>query len=60
MTTMADLKSARRRDRVEVPDLAPKKEVRGGGSSVLHLNEPPLPIPPPGFVVSEREQEPNE
>ncbi|HEY0370083.1 MAG TPA: hypothetical protein VGC85_10830 [Chthoniobacterales bacterium] len=40
-----------RRPRVKLPDLVPAKAAHGG-SAVLHPNEAPLPIPPPGFVMS--------
>jgi hypothetical protein len=32
-------------------DLSPREDARGGGNGILR-NEPPLPIPPPGFIIS--------
>ncbi len=47
---MADNPSDVRKPRVKVEDLVPRKDACGGGG--LRLNEPPLPIPPPGFIKS--------
>ena len=50
MISMADAPRASEKRRVNLRDLTPRKEV-SGGHGVLHPETPPLPIPPPGFVV---------
>ena len=57
MISMADASPRREKPRLKLPDLTPRKDARGGGHTVLHPETPPLPIPPPGFVVR---SEPNE
>ncbi len=41
-------KSAKKKLRIKMRDLIPRKETRGGGT--LYPNDPPLPIPPRGFI----------
>jgi hypothetical protein len=45
----------RKKQQIKLPDLTPAKDVKGG--TALHLGEPPLPIPPPGFIDSGRSGE---
>jgi hypothetical protein len=47
----AGKKSAGKKTRVKVRDLPPLKAPKGGRSAILR-NDPPLPIPPPGFIVN--------
>ncbi len=46
---MAEKASACLKATVKLPDLPPQENARGGGG-VMHWNEPPLPIPPVGFI----------
>ncbi len=43
-------KATAKKTRVKMRDLLPRKNARGG-SEITH-NDPPLPIPPPGFIVA--------
>ena len=45
---MAEKASAVPKPAVKLPDLIPRKDACGGTG--LHWHEPPLPIPPPGFI----------
>jgi hypothetical protein len=47
---MADKKSNEKKVVVKLPDLTPKKDAKGGGK--IPSRNPPLQIPPPGFVSS--------
>ncbi len=38
--------------RMEMRDLPPRKNARGG----ITRNDPPLPIPPPGFIVTPEDE----
>jgi len=47
---MAEEKTKVKKVVVKLPDLAPKKVARGGGN--IPSRNPPLQIPPPGFISS--------
>jgi hypothetical protein len=50
MISMAEQPPAAAKPAVKLRDLAPREDPRAG-NSVLHPEAPPLPIPPPGFIV---------
>lgn len=53
MILMAEKRAAGEKPGVKLRDLTPSREVKGGCSGRgLHPEVPPLPIPPPGFVVT--------
>ncbi len=53
MISMADKAAAGETHAAKLRDLTPRRDVQGGSSARgLHPEAPPLPIPPPGFVVA--------
>ncbi len=58
MTLMAEKPAAGEKRAVKLRDLTPQRDVQGGGG--LHPEAPPLPIPPPGFVVARDGDKPGE
>lgn len=54
MILMADKPAPGEKRADKLRDLTPREEVKGGGCTGrgLHPEVPPLPIPPPGFVVA--------
>jgi hypothetical protein len=48
---MVEQKPGKKKVVVKLPDLTPKKDVKGGGN--IPSKSPPLQIPPPGFFSSE-------
>ncbi|HEX8280275.1 MAG TPA: hypothetical protein VF551_02765 [Chthoniobacterales bacterium] len=47
---MVKEKAVDKKRRVGLRDLPPRENPKGGGG--MMRSEPPLPIPPPGFVVT--------
>jgi len=48
---MVEEKENKKKVAVKLPDLTPKKDVKGGAH--IPSKNPPLQIPPPGFFSSE-------
>jgi len=48
---MAVKKSIARKPGLNLPDIVPRKNPQGGHDARIYSKDPPLPIPPPGFIT---------